>query len=78
MERQAVDFQFNFSRAKARREMVVSYFIWTSGNQVKTEIVDYNSLGKIKSKRGTCLSMSIPNLSGVEMEGIQNHIARFP
>ena len=26
MERQAVDFQFNFSQAKARRGMVVSYF----------------------------------------------------
>ena len=52
--------------------------VWTLGNQVKTEIAEYNSPGKVKSKRGTCLSMSIPNLSGVKKEGIQNHIVQFP
>ena len=75
MERQAVDFQFNFSRAKARRGMVVSYFCLDIGKSGQNR---NSSHGKVKSKRGTCLSMSIPNLSGVKMEGIQNHIARFP
>ena len=74
MERQAVDFHFNFSRAKARRGIVVSYFILDIGKSGQNR---NSSPGKVKSKRGTCLSMSIPHLSGVKMEGIQNHIARF-
>ena len=48
MERQAVNFHFNFSGRRLEGEWLSDISVWTSGNQVKTEIADYNSPVKIK------------------------------